>query len=165
MSEHYNFSLDVVLQMLLVFEGISFWRLSDFVMNNNQSSGKGLKEELNIILMRLYPGDSIPWKQIVLLFMAIFTWPIRIVLNWGVKIFKHTPLVCGVVIPIGVIGHFVGWGLVCLTSDFVNCLALFILWFILIKLFVNLLALVCNWFKYKLISVETPVKIEVERQK
>ena len=164
MPDPYEFSLDIVLQMLFVFEGVSFWRLSRFAIKKNQTSRKSLKAEFQMIGEEASSYEEIPWGKTCLLLIVIYTWPIRTLLDWGVRFFKYTPLVSGIAVPVCVVGHFVGWISLDLYEPHCKRLALVIIWFILIKLFVNLLAPALNWFRFRLLSVAVPDKISIKKK-
>lgn len=155
--KNYTITLDFVLQALIIFEGLSLWKLSDFASKANSASlfGKNPKEELKRRWNDMKKMDDFPWGRFLkALIICCVVWPLCQAANGLVWLFKWTPYVSGTVIPLTIASCSIGFIPCEISGDFTRQAAQVIFWFIVVKLGINLLTPLLNWIPFSQIQVE-----------
>ena len=154
----YTISLDLVIQALIVFEGLSLWKLSDFAAQKNSASlvGKNLGDELSSRWKRMRRNDNFPWFDLFMAFVLLIVWPMCKTANILVWVLRWTPYLFGTIGSLMFIGYHIWHVPPVIPPDWTIYIAKSIFWFIAGKLLINLLTPVINRIPFSQVNVEIP---------
>lgn len=152
----YTISLDLVIQALIIFEGLSLWKLSDFAAKKNSASlvGKNLGDELKSRWKRMQKNEEIPWRDFLMAVVVLIVWPMCKVANILVWLLRWTPYFFGTIVSLLFIGYYI-WNVPpVIPADWTSYIAKSIFWFMVGKLSVNLLTPAINRIPFSQVKVE-----------
>lgn len=154
----YTITLDFVLQALIIFEGLSLWKLSEFAAKKNSASllGKDLKEELRQRWKDMRNMDNLPWGKMLMAAFVCIVWPVCKLANSLVWFCRWTPYISGTLIPLAVVSYSVDLIPCEISANLTLKIAQVIFWFITGKLGINILTPLLNRIPFSQIQVKIP---------
>ena len=154
----YTISLDFIIQALVVFEGLSLWKLSDFATKKNSASlvGKKLGDELKSRWRKMKENEEIPWRDLLMSVVVLIGWPMCKAANVLVWLLRWTPYAFGTIIPLFFIGYCIWKVPPTIPAEWASCTSKFIFWFIVCKFLVNVLTPLINRIPFSQVKVEIP---------